>query len=167
MMSNTMDLILHEMRFNLEMTNSLVKDVPDDVMTRQFGELKNHPAWQLGHIVVSHGYLASLIGADYTAPQGWEALFPPGTHPVDDPGLYPDKATLLDELSRVCDALAARLPALDAQALAQPFPEERFRSYWPTLGNGVSFFLTSHFAFHLGQLSAWRRAMNLPPAMGG
>jgi len=33
----------------------------------------------------------------------------------------------------------------------------------PTVRDGVSFLLTGHLGVHLGQLSAWRRMVGLPP----
>lgn len=165
-MAQLTDIILQELRSNRAMAERFVDDIPDEAMARQFGDMKNHPAWQLGHIAVSLAFAGQVIGADYAPPEGWDKLFPPGTNPVGDRGAYPSKAALWAELERVCDAVALRLPQLDAAALAADFPEEKFRTYWPTVAGGVQFFAVSHFAFHLGQLSAWRRAAGLPSAMG-
>ena len=45
--------------------------------------------------------------------------------------------------------------------LAQENPIEGFRSRAPTIGDAANFLMNSHAMFHLGQLSAWRRAMGL------
>lgn len=161
----SVDNLIVGLRGNLDLAIPLIDDVPEEGMARQFGELKNHAAWQIGHTVVSLAYAAKLCGADYAAPGGWWELFQPGSQPVDERGRYPSKAELLDHLRRVCGAIEASLPALDAAALAAPFPEEKFRSFWPTLADGLVFFAISHFAYHLGQLSSWRRVMNLPRAL--
>lgn len=46
--------------------------------------------------------------------------------------------------------------------LDSPLPDERYREVFPTLGHAVLHILTVHTAIHLGQISAWRRAMGLP-----
>ena len=40
----------------------------------------------------------------------------------------------------------------------------RSRELFPTLGAVVAFYLAGHVMNHLGQLSAWRRCIGLPPA---
>jgi hypothetical protein len=40
----------------------------------------------------------------------------------------------------------------------------RSREMFPTLGAVVAFYLGGHVMNHLGQLSAWRRCLGLPPA---
>lgn len=166
-MTSLTDHIAVGLRGSHEMTPALVNDIPEDAMARQFGAIRNHAAWQLGHIVVATAYAAKLCGSDYAPPRGWADLFKPGTEPTDNRARYPLKAALLTEIDRVCDAVEAALPSLDAPALAAPFPEERFRSFWPTLADGLIFFTASHYSYHLGQLSAWRRAMDLPKALPG
>jgi hypothetical protein len=53
---------------------------------------------------------------------------------------------------------------LPPEALARPAPE-RMRSRFPTVANVLLGLMTSHFASHLGQLSAWRRAVGLPSVL--
>jgi len=36
----------------------------------------------------------------------------------------------------------------------------------PTVGDGLVFLTGSHFAYHLGMLSAWRRTIGLGSALG-
>ena len=42
----------------------------------------------------------------------------------------------------------------------------RFTKHMPALLDIVVFMCINHEAMHLGQLSAWRRAMGLPSALG-
>jgi len=48
-----------------------------------------------------------------------------------------------------------------SEALAQPAPE-RMRSRFATVGQMIYGLMTAHEATHLGQFSAWRRAIGLP-----
>ena len=41
-------------------------------------------------------------------------------------------------------------------------PNQEFRQIMPTIGDGLGYLLVAHEANHLGQLSAWRRAMGMP-----
>jgi hypothetical protein len=38
------------------------------------------------------------------------------------------------------------------------------RDLFPTIGAAINFYLIGHVQVHLGQISAWRRGMGLPPA---
>ena len=66
--------------------------------------------------------------------------------------------TLEDAHARLADAVTKAAP----ETLAQPAPE-RIRERFPTVGALLVGLMTSHHASHNGQLSAWRRAMGLPP----
>ena len=46
----------------------------------------------------------------------------------------------------------------------QENPLERLRGKFPTVGAALGFYVSGHMMMHLGQLSAWRRAMGLGPA---
>ena len=43
-------------------------------------------------------------------------------------------------------------------------PNERMRAKFPTNGAMLAFYVGGHFMLHMGQLSAWRRAVGLGPA---
>ena len=61
---------------------------------------------------------------------------------------------------RIVDAVKAASP----ESLARDFPNPRLRATLPTVGMAMVHILTSHQGVHLGQLSAWRRAQELPAA---
>jgi uncharacterized damage-inducible protein DinB len=74
---------------------------------------------------------------------------------------YPAKAVLLKAYEEAHQRLVAAALAATPEQL-QELPPERFRSRFPTLGHVMLHMLTNHQAVHLGQLSAWRRALGLP-----
>ena len=47
-----------------------------------------------------------------------------------------------------------------------PFPDERRRKAFPTLGDYAVFVMTIHEGSNIGQIAAWRRAMGLGSATG-
>ena len=164
-MSTTTGAILTAIRGTAMLLRPFTSDIPDARMVEQFGAMRNHPAWQLGHIAVGVDYAASLLGDAPRCTAEWQGLFGMGSQPVADGSKYPAKAELIAVLESATAAVESRLPTADPGLLASPFPNEKFRAFWPTLADGVVFLVTTHYAYHLGQLSGWRRAANLPSAM--
>ena len=162
-----LDYVLHAQRSNLHYLKSLVKDIRDDQMTAQpvSGITLNHPAWILGHIAGAADFALVSMGAKGVAPASWNALFMPGTKPQNDAQIYPKKAELIAVIELAYQRVAQTMPTIAAATWALPFPLEKMRPYWPTLGDGVFYLVTAHDAAHLGQLSAWRRAMGMPSVM--
>ena len=63
-------------------------------------------------------------------------------------------------------AVLEALRAVDDEVLGRQNPGEgRLRDMCPTIGAAVNFLMCAHTMVHLGQVSAWRRAVGLPPAM--
>ena len=160
-----MDLVLPTFRANLWYTQKLAADVPDEQMCAQpvAGRVMNHPAFLLGHLAWAAGDVAAdKLGLPPACPAGWKELFGMGAVPQADRSRYPSKAELLKALedahARLADAVTKAAP----ETLAQPAPE-RARERFPTVGALLIGLMTSHEASHNGQLSAWRRAMGLPP----
>ena len=48
--------------FNLGRAETLVKDLSTEQMAAQPGGVINHPAWSLGHLVISADHLGQLLG---------------------------------------------------------------------------------------------------------
>lgn len=159
------------MEFNLAFARELVQDLDEAQMTICPGPgLENHPAFTLGHLVTAIALMNKYLDGDYQLPDGWEELFKrngPGDprKPEENKDAYPDKRTLLDELERQHEMLYATLDQYPEEAFAGA-KEWRFSTYMPTQLDTSIFMLVNHSGMHLGQLSAWRRAMGLPSALG-
>ena len=138
---------------------SLVKDVDDADMARQPFEGANHPAWILGHIVVSTDGVLKLLGREPTVPAEWNSLFGRGSTVSAVRSVYPSKEELLAALDTVFDRATAAASEAAAEQLAGPHHVEMLQRGLPTKGDLIAMLLTTHVAQHLGQLSAWRRAM--------
>lgn len=155
--------VIHSFHFGVGFLKSLLDGIDTDKLTHQPAPGMNHPIWIVGHLAVTMGFGASQIGADYKAPEGWDALFNMGSKPVDDPAKYPDLATLLAELDKGVAAVAPYMGSVSDEVLSAEEPDEGFRKMMPTVGDGMTFILNGHFWMHIGQLSTWRRAIGLPP----
>lgn len=125
------------------------------------GRTLNHPAFLLAHL----GLYAGLAGAMLRR----EPIVDPADHPfgpkarVQGPEAYPSPIDLLGAFRAAHDATERALAAADPGVFATPTPLERWRTLHPTTGDMLVTLMVKHESGHLGQLSAWRRAMGLAP----
>jgi len=157
-----LDLIFPTFNFAITYAQKLVADVPDEQMCAQPvpGRVMNHAAWTMGHLAWANDNGLSFIGHK---PQlgHLKELFGMTTKPANDRSLYPSKDELLAALSDAHQRLAAAAQNVSSDVLGQPAPE-RMRHRFPTVGTLLAGLMSSHYSNHLGQLSAWRRAMGYP-----
>ena len=163
-------IIIRSYQFNLKYAHELVADINDAMMCTSPGKgFENHPAFTLGHLVTAAALTVKYLGGSYKLPQGWEELFRrkgPGDSrlPELNSDLYPKKEVLLAELTQQHLTVEELITDLDENRFKEP-AHWRFDDHMPTLGDLLYFMCVSHEAMHLGQLAAWRRAMNLPSAL--
>lgn len=130
----------------------------------------NHPAFVFGHLCMYPAKAMKMLGVSAEAfepPSNYAALFDAGVECKDDPEnrIYPRMSELTDRYFSSYSALHQALRAAPDDLLLGPNPSEgRMREVFPTLGAVMGFYVTGHPQMHLGQISAWRRAMGLPPA---
>ena len=155
--------VLRSFAMNLDYARRLLGDVTDEQMTAQPAKRMNPPAWIVGHIVRSFQLIGDELGLKPWLPGHWNSLFATGSIPQTEGADYPNKTTLLDALVEGRRKLTDALGAMTDKDLDRPLPDKRFRHIFPSLGSAVLHILTVHTAVHVGQLSAWRRAMGLPP----
>ncbi len=158
------DHALHFFAGAQQQFEQLLADVPDERWAEQPAGIRNHPAWTVGHLCVGHNLVLSMLGGEGAAPAEWAETMDYGTMPVGDRAAYPDGSTLLDAYRQGHDALVAAVESTTAGALAAEMPIEAYRSFFPTIGHVVSYFLLTHEPTHFGQVVAWKRAAGLMPA---
>ncbi len=162
--------IIHQYDFNLAYAAALVNDLSQEELCFLPSKgLENHPAFTLGHLVTGSALTTKYLGGTYEIPEGWETLFlrkGPGDPrlPEINPNLYPAKETLLSELSNQHQKVKSLLLKIDHEALLAD-KKWRYSAYFPRLIDCIHFMCVTHEAMHLGQLAAWRRAMNLDSAL--
>jgi hypothetical protein len=123
----------------------------------------NHPAWVIGHLVFSCQLIAGEMGVKPWLSPSWEQQFGTGSQPTDSREAYPGKDELLATLADAQQHVCRRVAELGIEGLSAPLPDVRYRHVFPTLGHAVLHVLTSHAAFHVGQVSVWRRVVGLGP----
>ena len=110
--------------------------------------------------------MVGLDGTALAAPAAFEPLFKDGTPCQDDAAgtIYPAMEAITSAFFRAHDGLFEVLGGIDDSRLAQPTPDEKARQRFPLIGGRVLFMCNNHIMMHMGQVSAWRRCMGLPPA---
>jgi DinB superfamily len=140
----------------------LVEDLAPDQWLAQpiSGRVMNHPAWIVSHLNVYAPIAAALCrGAGFDDPI--DHRFGQKSKVALDPAEYAKSSALLAEYSRLhIDAQAALEIAGDG-VFAAPNPLERWRAVHPSVGDMLVTLMVKHESGHLGQLSAWRRALGL------
>ncbi|MEM7755389.1 MAG: DinB family protein [Planctomycetota bacterium] len=129
----------------------------------------NHPAFALGHLVLYPSRIAGVCGLDANTvapPEGFEDLFAPGVECRDDADgtVYPNKDTMIAAFVDSHERVAELIAGLRDEDLDRELENERYRDAFGTSGGATAFLLGGHAGFHLGQISAWRRAMGMPSA---
>lgn len=130
----------------------------------------NHGAFVLGHLSLYPARAVAAIGlpAGETAyPPHFEALFKNGVECKDDADgrLYPKMEELTTVFFRTYRAAIQAVSAAPDEPFLKPNPAEgRMRELFPVIGGAIGFYLGGHMQNHLGQMSAWRRALGLPAA---
>lgn len=146
---------------NLQGLKKLVADIPCDRCGEEPLGIKP-PAWQMGHLAVASGFVGQLFGGKANVPGAWmETCF--GYTAGRPRAAYPKKAELIDALERAHAALAEGfLRASEAHLAAVPDDEMAAR-FFGTNGNAAFYIMTHNESYHIGQVSAWRRAAGLAP----
>jgi RimJ/RimL family protein N-acetyltransferase len=156
--------LLNSFTYNLHYARRLLADIADEAMCRQPLPGMNHPAWIIGHLCDTCDLMADWLQVPRNCPADWGVLFDNQSEPRPERSLYPSKAILLDVFEKVHATIVTAFQQAPADVLNRPLPRETMKRLFPTVRDGVAFEMTDHAAIHLGQLSAWRRAMGMPRA---
>lgn len=156
------DNVLASHAFNLMYARKLTADIKPEQACAQPHGVPNHAAWVIGHLAASCDFAGSFLGLAPASPKEWGTLFGNKSKPVADASKYPPLPELIAALEQGHARLVKAAKAAPASVFAGPCKVEGFNKMFPTVGDALAFILTGHEAMHLGQLSAWRRALGLP-----
>jgi len=163
-MSNPLaNAILITWRRNAAYGLRLVGDLSDEQMLAQPipGRVLNHPAWVFSHLTLYTAICANMLRAK-PFPDPADHKYGAKSEPLADPAAYPARAAIIEHYKSAHDDAEAALLQVKDQTLAAPAPLERWRTLHPTTGDMLVTLMVKHESAHLGQLSAWRRALGLP-----
>lgn len=137
--------------------DALIGDVPADRFAHQAVPGMNPPAWILGHLAYALDRHATFVGATQQL-ASWQAAFGKGSSPSAEPSTIPPRDEIVAAWRGAVDRMVAAVEAADPARLAEPNPGP-LPDAFPTVADFLAYSMTTHTATHLGQLSAWRRAM--------
>ena len=155
-----------EIRLNQFLMGGL-EQIAEDIPTERLGERApgngHPPIWVLGHLEICAEMGQQYFGAEIRHPD-WVQQFGPGSsdemtnvEPFDTGELV---RLIQQEYSQLCEMASGA----DAEAMSRPHGIALLEnSNLQDCGDVVSHLLSSHFGFHLAQLSAWRRAAGHGP----
>jgi hypothetical protein len=154
--------LLHSFAYALDYLREQVDDVLPADMVAQPGGIANHPMWTLGHVAYACELLGGVAGLAPWLPADWARRFGTGSQPEADLDAYPRKMEVLEVLADARARLARAVEALTDAQLDQPFPDPSYVEMFPTVRHALTQVMVGHMAYHVGQVSVWRKAMGLP-----
>lgn len=166
--SPAIEYFAHCLNITLGYAERVLDGIPADTFAHMPHPGMNHPAFCIGHLSLYPARILTMLGRPELAVEkpGWAELFQAGVACVEQDGRYPGKDELIAHYFEGYRTVGAILPEVTEQTLQQPNPiEGRMKELLPTAGAMVNFMLNNHQMVHLGQISAWRRAMGMGSAM--
>jgi hypothetical protein len=128
----------------------------------------NHPAFNYGHLALYPERIARYfdLKLESRVPAGYEALFKDGTPCHHDPerNIYPAMDEITACFLKGSREIVEKIALVSDDRFHTVMDDEKRRQRFPTVGAFVIYLLSAHVNGHLGQVSAWRRCMGLPPA---
>lgn len=145
-------------QFLLKSMDDVVADIPADRIYDRSPGNGHPPVWVLGHLAICGELGEKFSGGDICHPQ-WLPQFGPGSpDDVEDNGHY-SKAEIVSAIHETYARFESLAKNLKPESLDVPHGVELLEgSAIQTAGDLIAHLLSSHFGFHLAQLSAWRRA---------
>jgi hypothetical protein len=129
----------------------------------------NHPSFILGHLSLYGPRILNDLnfaaGKTLIAPE-FEAIYSKDAQCMDDPdgSIYPPMERVVETYFNAYRQTLELIKNVPDSDYDRPNPNQGAIARFPTMGAMHVFYLGGHLMLHLGQLSAWRRVVGLPPA---
>ena len=160
-MSTESATIANMFKTNAQVFDKAIQGVPAEKWLVRPSNNSNHLTWITGHVVVHRGFVAKMLGHQWSAP--WEKLFARGAQLVG-PEQYPAPAELQRNFKELSEKLSSALSGISEETLRKPVPKEQ-PSLDGTVGGSIAL-LCLHESIHLGQMTYVRKCLGYEPAFG-
>jgi hypothetical protein len=159
---NTNELIAAAIEGDPKTLGFHLGDFSDQDMLTRPAPGANHPAWQIGHLIVAETNAVNSVkpGAMPELPAGFADRFKKDTARNDNPADFPKKGELIALFEKARRGTVAWVRGMSAQDLAAPTPE-KIRGWAPTAGI-LPIALSGHLMMHVGQVQVLRRKLGKP-----
>ena len=155
------DVILNGHAKLIEYGVKLIADLSDEQMILQPHPTINHPAWIMSHLNVYLPIMQHLMKGE-SFPDPKDHTFGMQSKPEQDGSLYPSRKELSRTFQEGNEAAASLLKEIGEEALKKPVQLQRWQAGMPVSGMALGYIMLAHQGIHLGQISSWRRACELP-----
>lgn len=140
-----------------------VKDIPEDDFFHPSIGHGHPPIWIMGHLAITAEMGQRMLGGSVRHPQ-WVRMFGRGSSDIISPQDGLTKSDLSADVVENYRKLREMITNADAAALSIPHRIDVFaNSPVKTVHHALTLILTSHYGFHLAQLSSCRRAAGFGP----
>lgn len=162
----TTDFIRMSLESSTGWAMGLINDMQDAPLTQPTSKGGNHPLWVLGHVTRAESDLLDvfILGKENRFPE-LESQFAMKSVPTANVDDYPPMGELMEKFEQVRAATMAHLGSIGEDDLDKPShaPEE----FGPLFGTVGACFaaMSTHIAFHAGQVADARRAAGRDPLM--
>jgi uncharacterized damage-inducible protein DinB len=149
--------------FNLHLLKRLLADWPESELDWQPQDELHSARWLLTHLAIAVDYGLMQFDLKGVCPAAWHQAYGPGSRP----GSAENRPEIAELLS-VIEEGYAQLRSLASQLDTAPLREAHSvpllaKTPLKTRGDLATHILSTHFAFHVGQLSMLRRMLGRPP----
>ena len=142
----------------------ICSDIEPSKFANQFGTTINHPAFVLGHLAYYFAVCKQLLGGEVVFKDEENSLYAHGADCHEDASIYLEKEAAIQHCKTRLEETLAFVATCDAEVFERSTAGTPFEGRMETLGQVAAFMLSGHPAFHIGQLSAWRRIAGMNPA---
>ncbi len=173
-MPNIGPMIAASAKLGVGYAQKLLTDVKEEDFARfaRIGDTvieSNHPAFVMGHLCLYPPRILGDLGGDLAKtapPESFQQLFSHEAKCIDDPDrkIYPSMDEITGVMMAGYAAAIEQLESTEDEAFLADNSIERLRDRFPTMGAAHGFYAGGHIMMHLGQFSAWRRAMGMGAA---
>ena len=169
-MDRVASMIIPSGRLMLRYAEMLLEGIAANSFARKpEGIDTNSPAFCYGHLTIYPEHVLTAVGREDLAVDAddYQELFGPAKECRDDPDgtLYPPMDAIMARFRERHKVALGAIEGVSDEVMMRANPREKRREFMPTVGAGVAFYLGGHAMTHLGQVSAWRRAMGLKSVM--
>ena len=151
--------------FTEKLMHMICDDIDESKFADRFGTTINHPAFVLGHLAYYFGVCIQLLGGEVVFEEHEDSVYSHGVDCIEDASTYLDKAGSITRYKTRLEEALAFIASCDAEVFNCSTDGTPFKGRMETLGQVAAFMLSGHPAFHIGQLSAWRRVAGMQSAM--
>jgi len=145
-------------QFSIGYLEQLAADISDDDLIARPAGAMHTPLWILGHLALVGEMGCRMVGGKLTHRE-WLGLFAPGTKDEFESAEPFSRDELIQCIKKTYAEFAELAAAAEPDVIDQPHSVDLLRATpLVTVGDVVAHMMTTHFSFHVAQLSMWRQA---------